>query len=366
MSHAAPETAAAFHELLDLLREMERKFAEGPGALADAADLLDGYRWIPSVLQVAMRAHVWADPAWPRFVDIVGPTLKWGGDNSDAFYQHAALDPSRRYRVRGRRGDAVYLSLTVYGGPRDGGPSDRIVGTCNDRELEMDPDGSFEIVLAADEPPAATAGRARWLRLEPDAVCAVTRDYLVDPRSGRRATWQIECLDPAPPPRPTDAEMAARYRAAATFLRDQLSIVPLRVPPPNHLQDPYPVPSVTRGWAAGDASYAMGSFELEPDQALVIRGRSPRCVFWNLCLWNPFLHTFDYGAERVTLNGGQVRYADDGSWTVVVSGRDPGHPNWVSTARRRSGLVWLRWFLPERTPDPLETRVVPLAEAAGA
>ena len=54
----------------------------------------------------------------------------------------------------------------------------------------------------------------------------------------------------------------------------------------------------------------------------MIKGRSPECAFWNLCLWNQFLHTYNYDYERVTINGGQVQYDDDGSWTIVVAGRD--------------------------------------------
>jgi hypothetical protein len=135
--------------------------------------------------------------------------------------------------------------------------------------------------------------------------------------------------------------------------------------PPNEIQDPYPVPEVTRGWAAGDASYAMGSFELAPDQALVLRGRSPECAFWNLCLWNPFLHTYDYRYERVTINGSQVRYEADGSWKIVVSHADPGVANWVSTADHERGLIWLRWFLPAETPEPLSVELVRLVDAAG-
>ena len=84
------------------------------------------------------------------------------------------------------------------------------------------------------------------------------------------------------------------------------------------------MPTTTFGWAAGDAAYAMGTYELADDQALVIRGRSPECAFWNLCLWNPFLHIYNADYDRVTINGGQVQYEDDGSWTIVVSARDPG------------------------------------------
>lgn len=60
----------------------------------------------------------------------------------------------------------------------------------------------------------------------------------------------------------------------------------------------------------------------------------------------------------------QVRYNDDGSWTVVVAHRDPAHPNWVSPQGHRQGRIWGRWFLPSDTPQPLRTRVVPVDESA--
>ena len=102
----------------------------------------------------------------------------------------------------------------------------------------------------------------------------------------------------------------------------------------------------------------MGSFDLADDEALVIEGRSPECAFWNMCLWNQFLHTYNYDYERVTINGGQVQYEDDGSWTIVVAHRDPGHPNWVSPAGHPRGRIWFRWFYPSETPERPTTRVV--------
>ena len=351
-------TTQAVRELLELVGGMDKLFLEGERAVRDPRSALEGYRWMFSLLQVALETYVWADSAKPRFVDIVGPHLKWGGDNADAWYCFAPLDPARTYRVRGRKGDAVYLSLTVYGGPRDGRYSSRIIGTANDRTLSIGADGSFELMLSAGE----HAGN--WLRLEGDAFCAITRDYLSDPKNGARAQWLIECVDVAAPPRRTDEEEGARFRAAATFIREQLGFQPLRYDDSawNRIADPFPVPKVTYGWAAGDAAYAMGSFKLEDDQALVLRGHSPACAFWNMCLWNPFLHTFDYDYERVTLNGAQVVYENDGSWTIVVAARDPGHPNWVSTAGHGYGTVWFRWFLPSETPQPLVANVVRLSE----
>jgi hypothetical protein len=349
-------STAAFHELLDLIRDGDAAFLDGPRAVDDLS-VLEGYRYLTEVLSVALDCFLWADSDRPTIVPIVGPTRKFGGDNADAFYHFAALRPDRTYRLRGRRGSACYLSITVYGGPSDGRWSNRIVGTLNDRAMQIDADGGFEVVLSKRDHPG------NWLRLEDDAVCLVTRDYQVDPTAGTQARWTIETTEPAPPPRLTDADLARRFRATTNFIRELLAITPLPFDPAkaNTVDDPYPVPKQTYGWAAGDAAYAMGSFALGPHEALVIEGRSPRCAFWNVCLWNPYMQTYDYRYERVTLNGGQVQYEADGSWRLVVAARDPGVPNWVSTADHPRGVIWFRWFLPEALPERPGTRVTPVA-----
>src|ERR1700691_5324963 len=301
------ETETAFNDLLAEVQATQARMVE---QLADdETTLLEAHKWVLSILQVAAEVNLWADKARPRFTEIVGPYKKWGGDNSDAFYYYAPIDPTRTYRVRLDPGDAVYMSLTVYGGPDDGRYSTPIVGSANSQETGRDEDGAIHIVISPNDP--AEPGVA-WIRLEPDAVAAITRDYLEDPRVGRRAAWRI--------------------RAATTWVREQASIVPIPLGPPNAIDPPYPVPTTTFGWAAGDAAYAMGAFELADDEALVIRGRSPQCVFWNMCLWNRLLHTYNYDYERVTINGSEVEYESDGSWIIVVSARRPSHPNWVSTA----------------------------------
>lgn len=350
MTEHGRETAAVVHELLDTMRGLDGKFNG-----LEEQEVLEGYRWIFSIAAVGLDAFVWGDTRRPHFVDIVGRYRKWGGDNADAFYLYAPIDPQRTYRVTGNRADAVYFSLTVYGGPDDGRYSERIVGTVNDRMVDVGKDGTFEIILSPDEHPGA------WLELEPDAVCAITRDYLDHPFTQRRMEWSIECLDDPGEHRLTDADLARRFRAALTWVKDQANLVPLGLGEPNSIDEPYPVPQQTFGWAAGDAAYAMGSFDLGEDQALVIRGRSPECAFWNLCLWNQFLHTYNYDYERVTINGGQVRYEPDGSWEIVVAGRDPGHDNWVSTQGHGTGRIWFRWFHPAETPDRPTTEVVQLS-----
>ena len=361
---AEDELSQAFRGLISELAVIEEKFLSADPPLEEP-DLLDGYRLTFSLLRVAVDAYVWGDKDNPRFVDVIGPYQKWGGDNSDAFYQLAPIDPNRSYRVTGNRGDSVYLSITVYGGPDDGHYSNRIVGTLNDRSMQFDADGNFEFLLSPVLPPDTQPGRA--LKLDSDAVVALTRDYLDNPDTDRRAQWSIEAIDPPPRRHDSRADLARRFRAARTWITEQCSFIPTRISPPNEIAEPYPVPEHAYGWSAADAAYAMGAYELRADEALVIEGTSPECVFWNLCLWNPFLHTYDYTYqhlthERVTINGAHITYEPDGSWRIVVSDIDPGHPNWVSTAGRPKGLIWLRWFLPEQTPKRPVCRVVKATE----
>lgn len=372
--HPAPLTAAVVHELIDELAALDQQFLAGDRAQTDPPTVLEGYRWMFSILSVGLDAFVWGDVTAPRFVDIVGPTRKWGGDNADAFYQYAPLDPTRTYRVTAERADAAYFSLTVYGGPDDGRYSERIVATVNDldigsadRPASTRDDETIEIWLSTTDPRnrpederegRPCAPDAVWLRLEPDAVCAITRDYLADPSTGRRMHWNIEAVGDPGPWRPTDESEARRFRAALTWVREQAQMVPVVLADPNTVAEPYPVPQQTFGWAAGDAAYAMGSFRLAEDEALVIRGRSPECAFWNMCLWNPYLHTYDSAHDRVTINGFQTSYEPDGSWEIVISELDPGRPNWVRTQGHRHGLVWFRWFHPEATPDRPSTEVI--------
>jgi len=349
------ETETAFNELLAEVQATHARMVE---QLADdETTLLEAHKWVLSILQVAAEVNLWADKARPRFTEIVGPYKKWGGDNSDAFYYYAPIDPTRTYRVKLEPGDAVYMSLTVYGGPDDGRYSTRIVGSANSHEAERDASGAIHIVISPTDP--VEPGVA-WIRLEPDAVAAITRDYLDDPRVGLRAAWHIEADAPPETYRQDDADLARRIRAATTWVREQASIVPIPLGTPNAIDPPYPVPTTTFGWAAGDAAYAMGAFDLTDEEALVIRGRSPECVFWNMCLWNRLLHTYNYDYERVTINGSEVQYESDGSWIIVVSARRPSHPNWVSTAGHRSGRIWFRWFLPAATPEQPQVEVLPI------
>jgi hypothetical protein len=275
------------------------------------------------------------------------------------------VDPRRRYRISGNRGDSVYFSVTAYNEPSPGAWSDRVVALVRDSDLDVDADGNF----AFEFPPT------------PDAAVLMTRDYQADPLTGRPVVWSIDALDAPDPIRHGDEETAARLRAAAAWLRTMFAIVPLpvgtrddtehglghqTVHAANEFAEPYQVPDANFGWSARDACYSYGSFVLDDDEALVITHRPPSCRFWNLVVWNQFMATFG-AAEgpdvRSSINGHSAVANTDGSVTIVVSRGLTDHPNSVTALGYPRGNLAFRWFLPDGVPARPLANLVKVADA---
>ena len=79
-----------------------------------------------------------------------------------------------------------------------------------------------------------------------------------------------------------------------------------------------------------------------------------------MCLWNRFIHTYNYDYERVTINGAQVHYEPDGSWAIVVAATDPGPPQ-LGVHRRPPAGTGLVPLVPTRChARPATVEVVPV------
>jgi hypothetical protein len=72
------------------------------------------------------------------------------------------------------------------------------------------------------------------------------------------------------------------------------------------------------------------------------------------------MQSLDYRYHRVSLNHAQATLEPDGSFRLVVAHRDPGMPNWISTAGHRDGVVFCRWLQAEALPDQPVSRVIRL------
>jgi hypothetical protein len=366
------ESRRAFRELLAVLAEADEHWLSDEWGMSDPGSVSDGHRALLHILEGALASHFESDPLHPDFRRIVSPTRKMTGDNPDAIYFEAPVDPTHVYRVRGNLAGAVYTSITVECGAEEGKYATRTAGVINDTQFDVDADGNYTITLGGPEP----ADARNWLALPADGARLTTRHYYetVEPIAADATLvipLSIELADGAevgPPPTWDDARIAAGIRRVVNYVRGKT----VEAPKPGELRPDWvsTVPNVFNrpevpgdlAFSAFDAAYAMAPYVLGPDEALVIRSSWPKCRFANVVLWNRYLQTYDYVHRNVSRNRANTALDADGSWQMIIAHEDPGTGNWLDTEGRPFGIVYWRWFLPEGDVPTPQTEVVKFSE----
>jgi len=330
-----------------------------------------------------LDVNFFGDPVAPRFLDLLTPFLqdrRWGGDNTDAYYSYAVVDPRRTYRVSGTPNDSSMYSVAVYNEPEPGAWPNRTIGVLYDEDMPLDADGRFSCVLGPARPTGYDGPyQGPFIALDDDAHGVLTRDYHENPAHSRRVDWAIEVIDhggqPAAPVK-TDEGVANSLRAALRYAQDMFAIVPLvlheRKPAEladgqnlfnNTFAPPYRAGGATHGYSMQNAVYCLGAYSLEPGEALVITSRHPKCRFWNLTVWNQYMAAPDLEYGRGGINCGSAVANSDGTITIVISRDELDHPNAISTKDHPEGLLSFRWFHADDLPEQPATAVVAADEA---
>lgn len=360
------EAGKALAELQNTLDEMEASFATPQWKLRTPEDFAEARRVTLHALLHGLEVWLEADPARPFFTLFIHQHKKLLGDNPDSRYYSAVISDQHEYRIRGNLADATYTSFTVELG--EGVDGDGIGSTINDTEFESDAQGNFEITISKNK----VAGN--WMRLPPGAISITSRHYYersvsINKDRLHHIPLDIENLEGTPARKPpNDMDIATGIRRVAKFVKGNVVTMTEEKSPPwvSRVPNQFVPPkkddthqAIT--YAAKDNVYAMAPFVLGPDQALIIRGRFPKCRFSNLVLFNRFLQTFDYETRQVSLNRAQTQLKDDGSFEMIVAHRDPGRPNWLDTEGRPYGIMFWRFQLPEEDIEPLLTEVITLS-----
>ena len=363
----------ALASFLQLIEDVDRDFLSAERRVTSAFDVAEGEHMLLHLVKAAIDVWVDNDASRPRFAPLASAVLKWGGEGADNPSHCAPLDPTRRYVIRGRIKDEVYVSFTVYTGKAEGDWNDGVVSAMNHTEFEIAPDGSFEIPIATEPTPGA-------LHMAPGKPnCVISRHYwegqtcgMADPKN--RVEQAIECLDAPGYPRPLGPErLAEKLAAAQHFIRGQTLDRPVAPDPskqpewfslvPNQLPRPMKwIPSEGGGAGAIDNAYCAGLVVLAPEEALVVEGRWPECVYANVMFWNRFQQAPDYRYRPASLNRKQMKSDAEGRFRFVVAHEDPGVPNWIDTEGHAAGTLYWRFLLPEGEIEQPRCEVVSLSE----
>lgn len=351
---------AAWAEFCDSLKKAGDVVLR-PGSPMDAFDRAEGFRYLSRLARVALESYIeFADPLFPVLRRPAHETVKIGADNPDNYYQSAAISGAHEYRLSGTRGTVHYLGFGTYAGSYGSKARRGQTGHVDARELKIEADGSFEVILSTREQPGKN-----WLRMEPDTSSLIVRQTFQDRATERIADLKLERIGGAETPEPITAAFVDRgLQAAAAYVQGTASIFADWAEGFAAHKNELPKfdPAIAAA-AHGDPNivYYHGYFELAEDEALVIDVTPPRCEYWNFQINNHWMESLDYRYHQISLNHFSAKAKPDGSVRLVLALRDPDVPNWLDTAGHRRGTMCLRWVGATEHPDPT-TRVVKVAD----
>lgn len=344
-------SGAIWQQVLDAMKRAER-FVLASDVPASPLMRAEGMRFLTRLFAGGLRLCVeLGDPDYPELGRMVETFLSWGIDNPDCIYLYASVRGDATYRISGNRGTAHHFDIQLQRGHFAIAPDFGVITSLNSSDLQVAPDGSIEIVIS----PEAHGGN--WLRSAPDAQWFLIRQYFYDWERERPADLVIQRdgAEYPPPPLRTD-QIAARLQRLIQWCDVGCGYWDLRArqslnTPPNSC----PFQAVADGEWGGlkGLAYGLGNFRCQPDEAVILEVRPPRCHYWSFGLGNFYWESLDWTRRQTSLNERQARLDSDGIFRAVIAHSDPGVPNWLDTQGHTWGTINGRYLLTDASPEPL-------------
>ena len=393
---------ARFGDTLDEARESLVDPAHFPPVATDR-NLAEGHRYLLGHLGRLIEQEMRLDPRFPEFHRSVDMLRKHTGENPDAIYLKALLEPGAVYRVRARAADTrewrdssrlagqvkaprLVTFQTITGVPGDTGALEEMA-TCRTRtldfvnsfDLEVAEDGTFELWIGPERPegakgsflvtrkemPCGPEGEPRML----EAGALAVREIFSDWEWEERLDLEIVRMDMQGAGRPPiDSEwMAERLTRISERVRNHVRFwsllmeFPLEIRrdangdgrrnlPVNGINDAAP-PFTAAGAAGARQLYASGVFELGAEEALIIRVETPvEPHYMGFQLNNHWMEGPDQQNYVSSLTAHQNPPAPDGARYYVIAHQDPGVAGWVDTTGLPEGFHAMRFVYREDPP----------------
>jgi hypothetical protein len=349
------------------------------------------------------------NPMTPTAVMQVAPPHTWYGqsvggsrilyDNPDTIYRFMGVNKTSTYVITGRftGDDPAETTFSVLTGL-----SGNTASVLNGSELERNPDGSFTITVSGEP----TGPGPNHIQITDDTTLITVRNTLSDWNSQDPMGLSITRV--SGPPNSLFAQLGG---FAIPFIGPTVTKNPLLTTLVS-LVPPLPVmPPLLRGTVTAvimalglqmESTYikvatvdpttgerrqpnvftnptqnaqflstqmqSAGYFQLDDNQALVLTINPGDAGYFVVPVTNDWTITDNYWDQQTSLNISQAKKNDDGTYTIVVSPKDPEIWNWVSTGGLNQGTISIRFQdLPEH-PSNLPTvssQVVSLDELPG-
>ena len=100
-----------------------------------------------------------------------------------------------------------------------------------------------------------------------------------------------------------------------------------------------------------DNLYMMGTFRLDPDQALVLDIAPPDTRYWNVTLESIWHECLEPRRRHSSVTNRAVQPDANGRVRIAISAQDFGFGHWLDTGGRHRGFMVLRWLDNPNPPD---------------
>jgi len=311
---------AAFERYLDAQRQALDLYRASAFFNNDRA-IADAYRGVLQFTIGSIKAGALLSHDHPRFARYVDWTSKAGLENPDNNYYQALLADDGVYRITGNRGSHAQLIFQlVIGQPGVGSAgSSTNVAVLDNETLIADDEGNFEIIVSRERPDSApnwiqsTVGaetlivRATfndWLNEEPPKLVIERIDQPLASAAVNSSEAMAHALDR------TSQSLVDRTRSWLEIAENMWQRAVL-----NQLSAPRPTP----GGLVGQYS-AYGSWDLAPDEALVIAFSPDNAPYVSLQLGSLWFTSLDYETRVTSLNQSQMACSATNVCTIVIAG----------------------------------------------
>lgn len=346
-----------------------------PGCPQDAFNQAEGYRYLTRLVRASLENFLECnDPSAPVLVSLANGLrdcpVKLGADNPDNLYQNANLDSRETYLVKGKRGTVNYLGFGTQSGTYGQAGGLQTVMYRDFPEFKhVNEDGSFEIVLSADE--TGHEGK-NWLKLlqPPHRAMFIVRQTFLDRKTEIPAEFTLTRISgPHKPSQLTCAQIEEALQTSAMFVcgasmmfsrwsygfQQHVNTLPL-------------FDQETSNKAGGDPHirYYHSYWQLKhADECLVLTSKPPQCEHWNFQLNNHWMESLDYRYYQVHVNSFLAKYDSNGGVRVIISAVDPKlvvTPDqlariepyyWIDTCGHLQGQMLWRWVKVKCSDDQL-------------
>lgn len=384
----------------------------------DKANLAQLSRSVDEYAMGAAFQQQLLDPMTPRAVMQVAPPHTWYGqtvggsrilyDNPDTIYRFMPVNKTSTYVIRGKfenydpahpetlPADTTFSLLT--------GLSGNTAQVITKDQLEVNDNGTFEILVSGDPRPAGYEGN--YMQLTSDSTLIAARDTLSDWNAQQPMTLSIErtsgppdsllaqlgvfaipLIGPAVSDNPTLTQLVSIIpplpnpppilRGALTSVimliglqmeRDYIRVATIDAVTGDRRQpNVVPQPSSNAAFLSTQLQSA-GYFDLADDEALVVTIKPGDAGYFVVPVTNDWTITDNYWDQQTSLNNAQAKPNTvggnpDGTYTVVISKSDPQVYNWVSTGGLNQGTFSMRFQdLGNTAPTIVSSKVVKISE----